>query len=108
MCHSSPSLAQTDVELGLRYEIQTCWKEVHDRLLDFGATLINPATGTAGALRFAGQNGRHVLEPTIPSVLSPRVGFAWAPKATWSVRSAYGIFPTMWGGNTYYASSAFP
>ncbi len=94
------------LNVGLRYEIQPGWTEVHNRLSDFDPSLINPATGTLGALWFAGQNGRNALERTIPDVLSPRVGFAWAPKSTWSFRGAYGIFPSMWGGNTYYSAGA--
>lgn len=90
---------------GLRYQIQTGWTEAHNRLSSFDPTLTNPATGTPGAIWFAGQNGRHALQQTIPDVLSPRFGFAWTPKSTWSVRGAYGIFPTMWGGGTYYVSA---
>jgi len=94
------------LNVGLRYEIQTGWTEVHNRLSNFDPTIINPATGTPGGLWFAGQNGHNALENTIPDVLSPRLGFAWAPRPGWSVRGAYGIFNTMWGGNTYYTSDA--
>jgi hypothetical protein len=95
----SPKLT---LNLGLRWEIQSGWSEVHNRLGNFDPTIINPATGTLGALWFAGQNGHNALESTKPHILSPRLGFAWVPRSGWSVRGAYGIFPMMWGGNTYY------
>ena len=69
------------VNLGLRYQIQGGWSEIHNRLGDFDPTLINPATNTLGAMWFGGNNGRTNLEATNYKIFLPRVGFAWAPKS---------------------------
>ncbi len=89
------------LNLGLRYQLQTGWTEVYDRLASFDPELINPATGTPGALWFAGQRGRRALQNTVPDFFAPRIGFAWSPRNRWSIRGNYGIFGLMWGANTY-------
>jgi Carboxypeptidase regulatory-like domain len=89
------------LNLGLRYMIQPGWTEVHNRIANFDPTLINPATGTLGAMWYAGQDGRKSLEKTVYDVFAPRIGFAWEPRNHWSVRGGYGIFQTMWGANSY-------
>ena len=50
------------MNLGLRYQIQGGWSEIHNRLGDFDPTLLNPATNTLGAMWFGGNNGRTNLE----------------------------------------------
>ncbi len=98
------------LNIGVRYQLQPGWTEVHDRISNFDPTLINPGaglpTGTLGALCFAGQSfGGHkcprAQEKTITDLFAPRVGFAWSPKEKWSVRGAFGLFDLMWGANTY-------
>ncbi len=89
------------LNLGLRYAVQAGWSEVHNRISMFDPNLTNPATGTKGALWFAGQGGRKALQKTLPDIFQPRLGFAWAPKSNWSVRGGYGMFNIMWGGNSY-------
>lgn len=94
------------LNIGVRYQLQPGWTEVHDRIANFDPTLVNPATGTLGALCFAGQTfGSHhcptAQEKTITDLFAPRIGFAWAPKEKWSVRGAFGMFDMMWGANTY-------
>ncbi len=94
------------LNLGVRYALQTGWTEVANRFANFDPSLLNPGTGTLGALCFAGQtfSGHHcprAQEKTIADIFDPRVGFAWSPKNNWSIRGAYGIFSTMWGANNY-------
>jgi outer membrane receptor protein involved in Fe transport len=89
------------LNLGVRWEVQSGWTEVHNHLGSFDPNLTNPATNTPGAIWFAGQNGRTALQETKPAVFAPRVGFAWTPKPNWSVRGSYGIFDTLWGANNY-------
>jgi outer membrane receptor protein involved in Fe transport len=89
------------LNLGLRWEVQSGWTEVHNHLGSFDPTLTNPETNTPGAIWFAGQDGRTALQETKPAVFAPRVGFAWSPKPNWSVRASYGIFDTLWGANNY-------
>jgi hypothetical protein len=91
------------LNLGVRYQVQAGWSEQHDRLALFDPTIINPQTGTPGALWFGGQNGRRAAQKTIKDFFAPRIGFAWVPRNRWSVRGGYGIFSFMWGANTYGA-----
>jgi len=93
------------LNLGLRYEIQPGWKEAHNELSDFDPNLINPATGTLGALWFAGNYGRTSVEATQYNLWQPRVGFAWSPKKNLVVRGGYGIYTELFGYNTYAGST---
>ncbi len=90
--------------LGLRFEIQPGWGEAQDRQGDFDPNLLNPATGTLGAVWFAkganGVNGRTKIEQT-SYIPQPRVGFSWQPKPNWTVRAGYGIYAELLGQNTY-------
>jgi hypothetical protein len=91
-----PNLTLT---LGLRYVIQSGWSEVRNELSSFDPTILNPATGTLGALWYAGQNGRRSLTETKPDIFSPRLGFAWAPGKDWSIRGGFGIYNIIAGAN---------
>ncbi len=92
------------LNLGFRYEIQPGWGEAQNRQGDFDPTLLNPATGTLGAVWFAkganGVNGRTKIEQT-NYIAQPRVGFSWQPKQSWTVRAGYGIYAELLGQNTY-------
>lgn len=99
------------LNFGVRYQLQAGWTEEHNRIANFDPTLVNPATGTPGALCFAGQTFGGVYCPraqqkTIADIFDPRVGFAWSPRSTWSVRGAYGIFTLMTGANSYTSGFA--
>ncbi len=92
---------------GLRWMIQSGWKESEDRLADFDPTLTNPSpypgsTQTLGAIWYAPQGGRRSLEDPHYGVLAPRIGFAWVPFHDWSIRGGYGIYDEAWSGGTYY------
>ncbi len=89
------------LNLGVRYQLQTGWVEQHNRLANFDPSIVNPATGTLGALWFAGNNGHTALQKTIPDFFAPRIGFAWSPRANLSIRGGFGIYSNMWGANTY-------
>ena len=104
------------LNLGVRYTVQTGWSEVENRFANFDPTLPNPGptdpnlpgftTGKLGALCYAGQTfGTHhcptAQTKTIADIFDPRIGFAWSPKDTWSIRGAYGIFGEMNGANNY-------
>ncbi len=99
------------LNLGVRYAIKAGWTEIHDRFANFDPTLINPGTGTLGAMCFAGQSfGSHNCptgqQKTIWDIFDPRIGFAWSPKNAWSVRGSYGMFSMMWGANSYTSGYA--
>ena len=91
------------VNLGLRWLQQRGYTEQFNRLGSFDPTIVNPATGTLGAMWYGGQNGRRAEQVTLWHNFEPRIGFAWAPKDKWSIRGGYGIFDDMWGGDTFQA-----
>ncbi len=97
------------LNLGIRWLYQGGWTEQHNRLGSFDPTLMNPATGTLGALWFAGQGGRRALQNSVPDAFAPRIGLAWSPKPTWVVRGGYGIYDIMWvaGNYQYPGGSAY-
>ncbi|MBV9669567.1 MAG: TonB-dependent receptor, partial [Acidobacteriales bacterium] len=89
------------LNLGLRYQIQGGWSEVANRLGTFDPTIINPVTGTPGAMWFGGQNGRNLLEANNYKIFLPRIGFAWQPKNNWAIRGGAGIYTYNWSIDTY-------
>lgn len=91
------------LNLGLRWLVQSGYTEQFNRLGSFDPTLMNPATGTLGAMWYGGQLGRKALQATLWKNFEPRVGFAWSVRPNWVVRGAYGIFDNMWDGDTFQA-----
>ena len=94
-------LPNLTLNLGLRYQIQGGWSEVANRFGDFVPTLINPATGTQGAMVFGGQHGRSTIQATNYKVFLPRLGFAWQPKSNWAIRGGAGIYTYNWSIDKY-------
>jgi len=92
------------LNLGFRYEVQPGWGEAQNRQGDFDPTLLNPSTGTLGAVWFAkganGVNSRTKVEQT-SYIPQPRVGFSWQPMRNWTLRAGYGIYAELLGQNTY-------
>ena len=74
------------LNFGVRYLNQEGWTEEHDHVAQFDPTLTNAATGTLGAVWFGGADGRRAVQASHHAVFVPRVGFAWSPKSTWTVR----------------------
>lgn len=92
------------INVGLRYLNQQGWTEEHDHVAQFDPTLTNVATNTLGAVWFGGADGRRQLQASHHDVFAPRVGFAWSPKSTWTVRGAYGLYSFPWGDQNYFGS----
>ncbi len=86
------------LNLGLRYQIQTGWNEIHNRVGTFDPNVLNPATGTNGAIRFGGN-----IEANVYNIVLPRVGFAWTPTKDGKTvfRGGYGLFAYGWSIDTY-------
>lgn len=89
------------LNLGLRYQIQTGWSEVANRLGSFDPTIPNSLTGTNGAMWFAGQNGRNSLQKSIYDTFLPRLGFAWSPWDKWVLRGGFGMYTYLWSVDNY-------
>ncbi|MGC2398377.1 MAG: carboxypeptidase regulatory-like domain-containing protein [Acidobacteriaceae bacterium] len=83
------------LNIGLRYYVPFGWTEKKNNFGGFDPTLVNPGTGTLGAMWYAptdGNGSRTALQNTIWTGLGPRLGFAYSPRPDWSIRAAYGIF----------------
>ena len=85
---------------GVRWIIQSGYGEAFNRISNFDPTLTNAATGTPGAMTYAGHGWTH-LQNTHYHFFAPRVGFAWSPKNDWSIRGGYGIFSILWSQYNY-------
>jgi Carboxypeptidase regulatory-like domain len=91
------------LNLGLRYQIQTGWKEVKNNISAFDPTIINPETGANGAIWYAAThaNGRRSLQASSYGTVLPRLGFSWLPKPDTTIRGGFGIFAYRWSLDTY-------
>ena len=89
------------LNLGLRYQIQGGWSEVHGREGTFDPTIFNTVSGNQGAMWFAGANHRNQLQKNIYDIFLPRVGFAWSPTGDTVIRGGFGIYSYNWSADTY-------
>jgi Carboxypeptidase regulatory-like domain len=91
------------LNLGLRYQINHGWNEIHGNIASFDPTVINPATNTPGAYWFASThaNGRTALEANAYNTVLPRLGFAWAMRPNTTIRGGFGLYAYNWSLDTY-------
>jgi len=99
------------LNLGLRYQINHGWNEVHGNEDSFDPTVMNPVTNTLGAYWYGTThaNGRTSIQANVFNDFMPRLGFSWSPDAKTTVRGGFGLFSYNWSLDTYAAeSSAVP
>jgi len=91
------------LNLGLRYQINHGWTEVHNNMDSFDPTVLNPATNTDGAYWFGTThaNGRTSLQANRFNIVQPRIGFAWARDAKTTIRGGFGLYSYEWSLDTY-------
>ena len=91
------------INLGLRWQINHGWNEVHGNITDFDPTINNPATNTPGAAWFGSThaNGRTALEANVYKTFLPRIGFSWAMRPNMTVRGGFGLYAYNWSLDTY-------
>lgn len=113
------------VNLGLRYQINHGWNEIHGNEASFDPTVVNPVTYTVpgtnntitnplGAYWFGttGANGRKSLIANVYKTWMPRVGASWQPTSNMTVRGGIGLYAYNWsldnygGNNTSYGMGA--
>lgn len=89
--------------LGLRYQINHGWNEVHNNESSFDKTIVNPATNTPGGYWFATThlNGRKSLQADVLTTFQPRVGFSWQPHPNITFRGGFGVYSYTWSLDTY-------
>ena len=89
------------VNLGLRYQIQKGWTEVHGRQGDFDPTIFNTVSGNYGAMWFSPANHRTQAQANVYSGLLPRVGFAYSIRPDTVIRGGWGMYTTPWSVDQY-------
>jgi hypothetical protein len=81
---------------GVRYEITTPFRDIHNRMMEFSPGHQSAVYPTApNGLLFPGDSGvPDTIAPIFKSDWAPRIGFAWNPlgNSRTVIRSAYGIF----------------
>ncbi len=81
---------------GVRYEITTPFRDIHNRLMAFTPgqqSTVHP--NAPKGLLFPGDSGvPDTIAPIFKGDIAPRIGFAWDPRGTGGtvIRSAYGMF----------------
>lgn len=89
------------LNLGLRYQIQEGWKEVHNRMGDFDPTIPNTASGNLGAMWFAPADHRSQAQANVYTGFLPRIGFAWTARPNTVLRGGWGIYTSPWSVDQY-------
>ncbi len=91
------------LNLGLRYQINHGWTEVHNNASSFDPTVTNPADNTLGAYWFGPThaNGRTALQANTYNTWQPRIGFAWAHDPKTTLRGGFGLYSYTWSLDTY-------
>jgi len=91
------------INVGLRWQINHGWNEVHGNIVNFDQTVMNPATNTLGAAWYASThaNGRTALEANAYDTFLPRVGVSWAIRPNMTVRGGFGLYAYNWSLDTY-------
>jgi hypothetical protein len=91
------------LNLGLRYQIQTGWREINGNEASFDPTVENPATGTSGAMWYGSThaNGRNTIQAPVYNTFLPRVGFAYLIDNNTTIRGGFGLYAYNWSNDTY-------
>jgi hypothetical protein len=98
------------INLGLRYQINHGWNEVHGNEDSFDPKVLNPATGTLGAYWYGNThaNGRSSLQANVYDTFLPRLGFAWQPRPNTTVRGGFGLYSYNWSLDNYGSGMGSP
>ncbi len=93
------------INLGLRWEGETGWSEIHGNMASFDPTVVNPANNQLGAMWYGTTkaNGRTQLQKPKWNIFLPRLGFSYQPMANTVIRGGFGIFAAGWSEDTYGA-----
>ncbi|MGA3034518.1 MAG: carboxypeptidase-like regulatory domain-containing protein [Terracidiphilus sp.] len=105
------------VNLGVRYEIETGWREVKGNEAVWDPSVQNfnvssqaingiaPGAPVLGGLwyGFIGQNGRTSLQAPKYDIILPRIGFSWELFPNTVLRGGIGVYASTWSEDTYGA-----
>jgi hypothetical protein len=83
------------LDYGLRWDLQQPLTELHNRMISFSPTAINPtANGLPGAVIYAGYGDKRchcLFAPYYPYGIAPRFGFAYQVDSKTVVRGGFGL-----------------
>ena len=97
------------INLGLRYEFDGPFSEIHNNMYTFNPNSIDPATQKQGGIEFAGYNGApHSLIANVYTGILPRFGFNYHLFHNTVVRGGYGIYelPSIGFGTDGFTSAS--
>jgi Carboxypeptidase regulatory-like domain len=103
------------LNLGVRYEIETGWRDQKGNQTTFDPAVLNENVSASaingiapGALvqggmwyGFEGQNGRTSLQKPKYDIWLPRFGFSWQVLPSTVIRGGIGLFASEWSEDTY-------
>ncbi len=91
------------LNLGLRWEGNTGWSEVHGNERSFDPNIVNPATNAPGAMWYGitQANGRSSLQKPVWNNWLPRFGFAYLLGTKTTIRGGFGMYTYPWNVDTY-------
>jgi hypothetical protein len=101
------------VNLGVRYEVETGWKEVKGNEKVFDPAVVSmDVTDPVGAgygqliqggmwYGFLAQNGRTTLQAPKYDIILPRFGFSWQARNNMVLRGGIGMYASTWSEDTY-------
>jgi hypothetical protein len=98
------------VNLGLRYQINHGWNEVHGNADSFDPTVMNPVTNTLGATWYesTAANGRESVQANVFNTFLPRVGFSWSMDPNTTLRGGFGLYSYAWSLDNYGSGMGAP
>jgi hypothetical protein len=91
------------LNLGLRWDVFSPYREVNNRMTWFNPDLDNPITGTKGTIQYAGHRNAYSCNcstrySTYLGNLGPRIGFAYKLNHNLVMHGSYSIMTTHSGG----------
>ena len=91
------------LNIGLRYQMRFGINEVKGDVGTYDPTVLNPANNQPGAYWFGAThaNGRTSLQANKYSTVLPRVGFAYLPNPTMTIRGGFGVYAYNLSLDTY-------
>ncbi len=96
-------LSNLTVNLGVRWQGITGWKDEYGNALSFDPTVINPANNSPGAMWYESThaNGRTTLQAPIWNTFLPRVGFSLQIRNNTVIHGGFGMYGSTWSNDTY-------
>ncbi|GGH05576.1 TonB-dependent receptor [Silvibacterium dinghuense] len=91
------------INLGLRYQINHGWNEIHGNEAVWDPEVLNTATNQDGAYWYGSTkaHGRGALQADVYNTILPRVGFSWQPKSDTTLNGGFGVYSYNWSLDTY-------